>query len=202
MIYNLTSILFMLTLTGLVPTVGHAAAWGLSVSGIFQLALLIWAVRRAGMGLQLKLPRLTPQMRLLMRRMGPGLLGAGVVQLNLAIDSLIATLLPDGTVSVLNYADRLNQLPLAIIGTAMGTALLPTLSRQALSGQRDAATRDDEPFAGIRAGGQPAGGTVALMAIARPIVAVLFGRGAMTPERHHVDRAIAWRPSAPGCRPS
>jgi putative peptidoglycan lipid II flippase len=180
-IYNVTSILFMLGLVGLVPTVGHAAAWGLSVSGIFQLALVMWAVRRAGMRLHLTWPRLTAQMRLLMRRMGPGLLGAGVVQLNLAIDSLIATLLPAGTVAVLNYADRLNQLPLAIIGTAVGTALLPTLSRQALSGQAEAAVGTlNRSLEYALAVTLPA--TLALIAIPVPIVAVLFGRGAMTAE--------------------
>jgi putative peptidoglycan lipid II flippase len=180
-IYNVTSILFMLGLVGLVPTVGHAAAWGLSVSGIFQLALVMWAVRQAGMRLHLAWPRLTAQMRLLMRRMGPGLLGAGVVQLNLAIDSLIATLLPAGTVAVLNYADRLNQLPLAIIGTAVGTALLPTLSRQALSGQAEAAvTTLNRSLEYALAITLPA--TMALIAIPVPIVAVLFGRGAMTAE--------------------
>jgi putative peptidoglycan lipid II flippase len=179
-IYNVTSILFMLGLAGMVPTVGHAAAWGLSVSGIFQLALVVWAVRRAGMRLRLQRPRLTPQMRLLMRRMGPGLLGAGVVQLNLAIDTLIASLLPNGTVSVLNYADRLNQLPLAIIGTAVGTALLPTLSRQALSGQSEAAvTTLNRSLEYALAVTLPA--ALALIAIPRPMVAVLFGRGAMTP---------------------
>ena len=180
MIYNLTSILFMLGLAGLVPTVGHAAAWGLSVSGVFQLALVAWAVRRAGMHLRLGRPRLTPQLRLLLRRMGPGLLGAGVVQLNLAVDTLIASLLPGGTVAVLNYADRLNQLPLAIIGTAVGTALLPTLSRQARSGQSEAAVATlNRALHYALAVTLPA--TLALIAMPRPIVAVLFGRGAMTP---------------------
>jgi putative peptidoglycan lipid II flippase len=179
-IYNLTSILFMLGLAGLVPTEGHAAAWGLSVSGIFQLALVAWAVRRAGMKLRLGRPRLTPQLRLLLRRMGPGLLGAGVVQLNLAVDTLIASLLPGGTVAVLNYADRLNQLPLAIIGTAVGTALLPTLARQARSGQSEAAVATlNRSLQYALSVTLPA--SLALIAMPGPIVAVLFGRGAMTP---------------------
>ena len=65
-----------------------------------------------------------------MRRMAPGLVGAGVTQLNLAVDVIIASLLPPGTVSVLYFADRVQQLPLGVIGTAVGTALLPMLSRQ------------------------------------------------------------------------
>ena len=63
--------------------------------------------------------------------MGPGLLGAGVTQLNLAVDVIIVSLLPPGSASLLYYADRVNQLPLGVIGTAVGTALLPLLSRQA-----------------------------------------------------------------------
>jgi len=82
------------------------------------------------MSLHIPRPRLTPQMRQLFRRMAPGLLGSGVIQLNLAVDAFIAGLLPAGTVSVIYYADRINQLPLGVIGAAVGTTLLPTLSRQ------------------------------------------------------------------------
>ena len=73
---------------------------------------------------------------MLMRRMVPGLIGAGVTQLNLAVDVIIASLLPAGTVSVLYYADRVQQLPLGVIGTAVGTALLPLLSRQVRAARR------------------------------------------------------------------
>ena len=90
------------------------------------------------MGLSIPRPRLTPRMRLLMRRMAPGLVGAGVTQLNLAVDVIIASLLPPGTVSVLYYADRVQQLPLGVIGTAVGTALLPLLSRQVRAGEAEA----------------------------------------------------------------
>ena len=129
-VYNLTSIAFMLGLWHVLPTPGHALAVGVSVSGVFQLILVAWAVHRAGYRLHLPRPRLTPQMRQLLRRMAPGLLGAGVTQLNLSVDVIIGSLLPPGTVSVLYYADRVNQLPLGTIGVAVGTALLPTLSRQ------------------------------------------------------------------------
>ena len=87
------------------------------------------------MALKIPRPRLTPQMRLLMRRMAPGLVGAGVTQLNLTVDVIIASLLPAGTVSVLYFADRVQQLPLGVIGTAVGTALLPLLSRQVRAGE-------------------------------------------------------------------
>src|SRR3954468_1024554 len=140
LVFNAVSIAAMLLLTPHLPTVGHALAWGVTISGVLQLALLAWAVRRAGMVLYIPRPRLTPQMRVLLARMGPGLLGAGVTQLNLAVDVIIVSLLPPGSASLLYYADRVNQLPLGVIGTAVGTALLPLLSRQARAGQaREAA---------------------------------------------------------------
>jgi putative peptidoglycan lipid II flippase len=177
MLYNLTSIGFMLGLAGLVPTVGHALAWGVSVSGVFQLALLLYAVRRAGMRLHLPRPRLTPQMRLLLRRMAPGLLGAGATQLNLSVDVIIGSLLAPGTVSILYYADRVNQLPLGTIGVAVGTALLPTLSRQALAGEAAAAIATlNRALEYALTLTLPA--ALALLAVPGAIIGVLFGRGA------------------------
>ena len=134
LVFNGVSIAAMLVLTPYVPTVGHSLAWGVTVSGVLQLALLAWAVRRAGMALHVPRPRMTPRMQVLLRRMGPGLVGAGVTQLNLAVDVVIVSLLPPGSASLLYYADRVNQLPLGVIGTAVGTALLPLLSRQARTG--------------------------------------------------------------------
>ncbi len=176
-VYNLTSIGFMLGLLHVLPTAGHALAWGVSASGVLQLALLVWAVRRAGMRLRLPRPRLTPAMRRLLRRMAPGLLGAGVTQLNLSVDVIIGSLLPAGTVSVLYYADRVNQLPLGTIGAAVGTALLPTLSRQVFS---------DAPGVAIGTMNRaleyalmltlPA--AIALLVSGPEIIAALFGRGA------------------------
>src|SRR3546814_18480278 len=91
--------------------------------------LLIVAMRNAGMVLRPALPRLTPAVRRLLSLMAPGALGAGVMQLNLLIGTMIASLLPTGAVAYLYYADRLYQLPLGVIGIAVGTALLPRLAR-------------------------------------------------------------------------
>ena len=86
LLYNAFSIAAMLALAHVLPTAGHALAWGVSASGVAQLALLYWAVWRGGMTLHLPRPRMTPRMRLLLRRMAPGLIGAGITQLNLAMD--------------------------------------------------------------------------------------------------------------------
>ena len=176
-LFNIVSIACMIWMTPYVPTVGHALSWGVTISGVVQLGLLMMAVRRGGMALRIPRPRMTPQMRLLMRRMAPGLVGAGVTQLNLTVDVIIASLLPPGTVSVLYFADRVQQLPLGVIGTAVGTALLPLLSRQVRAGE--AASAIGTLNRAIEYGlflTLPA--AMALLVCAQPIMLVLFGRGA------------------------
>ena len=91
----------------------------------------------------LPLPRLTPGVRRLLTLVAPAALGAGVQQLNLLADIVIASLLPTGAISYLYYADRVVQLPLGVVGVAMGTALLPTLARQLRGGEAEAA-RDSQ----------------------------------------------------------
>ena len=177
LLFNIVSIACMIWMTPYVPTIGHALSWGVTISGVAQLGLLILVVRHSGMPLRIPRPRMTPQMRLLMRRMAPGLVGAGVTQLNLAVDVIIASLLPAGTVSVLYFADRVQQLPLGVIGTAVGTALLPLLSRQVRAGEAGAAigTLNRAIEYGLFLT-LPA--ALALIVCANPIMLVLFGRGA------------------------
>jgi putative peptidoglycan lipid II flippase len=180
-LFNVVSMAFMIGLSPYVPTAGHALAWGVTASGVAQLGLLMWASARAGMALGLPRPRMTPQMRVLFRRMAPGLVGAGVTQLNLAVDVIIASLLPAGTVAVLYYADRVNQLPLGVIGTAIGTALLPALSRQVRSGEAAAAINTmNRAMELALALTLPA--AVALIVSGFPIIWTLFGRGAFAPQ--------------------
>ncbi|WP_158743620.1 murein biosynthesis integral membrane protein MurJ [Acidisphaera sp. L21] len=177
MLYNISSIAAMLLLTRYVPTVGHALAWGVSIAGVAQLALLVWATRQAGMPMAIPRPRLTPAMRILLRRMLPGLVGASAMQLNQVVDVIVGSLLPPGAISLLYYADRVNQLPLGTIGAAVGTALLPLLSRQ---------VRGPDPQAAITTLNRalefalvltvPA--ALALIVSGYPILAVLFQRGA------------------------
>jgi putative peptidoglycan lipid II flippase len=180
-LFNVIGIGCMLWLTPYTPTAGHALSWGVTISGVAQLGLLMWAARRAGMGLGFPRPRLTPRVRRLLKRMAPGLVGAGVTQLNLAVDVIVASLLPAGTVSLLYYADRVQQLPLGVIGTAVGTALLPLLSRQVRSGENEAAigtlNRAIEYTLVLTL---PA--ALALMVSAYPIMWALFGRGAFDAE--------------------
>ena len=134
----------------------HALAWGVMVAGVLQLAWVAVAARRAGLAPSLRAPRLSPEVRDLGRLVGPGLLGVGVLQLNLLVASWFASHLPAGTVSHLFYADRLVQLPLGIVGVALGTALLPALSRTARAGALDHEVLNRALEVGAAAG--PAGG--------------------------------------------
>ena len=112
--------------------------------------------------------------------MGPGVFGAGVTQLNLLISTALASLLPGGSVSYLYYADRLNQLPLGVVGIAIGTAILPPLSRQVRTG--DAAGAAATQNRGIELAlllTLPA--AAGLVVLAQPILSVLFERGAFGP---------------------
>ena len=184
-LFNVCTIASLLGLTPFVATGGHALAWGVAASGAAQLGLLMIASSRAGMGLTIAWPKLTPPLRQLLKKMAPGVVGAGVTQLNLAVDVVIASLLPAGTVSLLYYADRVQQLPLGVIGTAIGTALLPTLSRQVGAGDATAATATQNraiEYALILT--LPA--TVALVIVAWPIIWTLFGRGAFDAGSAHL----------------
>jgi len=179
LLFNIFSIAFMLGLTPYMANPGYALAWGVTVSGVAQLLLLIFAMRRAGMRITLPRPRLTQRMRKLFRRMAPGLVGAGVTQLNVSIDIIIGTLLPAGSVSILYYADRVNQLPLGVIGTAAGTALLPVVARQiALGDDTGAISTLNRALESVLILTLPA--AIGLSVAALPVMNVLFVRGAFT----------------------
>jgi putative peptidoglycan lipid II flippase len=177
-LFNLISMAALLGLTPYVATPAHALAWGVVASGLVQLLMLIVAARVAGMAINpLSVPRLTPEVRGVLRRMGPGLVGAGVTQLNLAIGIIIGSLLPAGAVSFLYYADRISQLPLGVIGAAVGTALLPLLSRQLRTGKALSAHRSQNRAIELTlAFALPA--AFAMACVARPIIGTLFERGA------------------------
>ena len=186
LLYNAFAIGSMFALVPFLPSAGHALAIGVSLSGVAQLALLYWAVRRSGMKLHVPRPRMTPRMRLLLRRMAPGLVGAGITQLSLAVDTVIGTYLPAKSVSFMYYADRINQLPLGVLGIAVGTALLPTLSRQVSAGKRDQAIASlNRAIEYALLLTLPA--SAALLIIADPILQVLFVGGKFT----HADASLS-----------
>lgn len=163
------------------PSAAHGAAWGVVAAGLAQLIWLAMVLRSAGLGLRLRLPRLSPEVKRLLILMLPVALGAGVYQINVVVDVVIASFLPTGSVSFLYYADRLNQLPLGVVGIAIGTALLPILARQIRAGEDQAALANQNRALEVAlALTLPA--AAALIVIAQPIIAVLFERGAFGAE--------------------
>jgi putative peptidoglycan lipid II flippase len=151
-----------------------------TVSGVLQLSWLIWSCRQAGVVLKLRRPELTPDVRALLKVVWPAALGAGAVQFNLLISTtLAARFLPEGSVSYLYYADRLNQLPLGLIGIGIGTAMLPTLSRQIGRGEDGPAmVTQNRAIELALLLTLPA--AAALMASALPLVRALLQHGAFT----------------------
>jgi putative peptidoglycan lipid II flippase len=159
---------------------GVIQAWGVFVAGFLQLALLAWGMRRAGLSLKLRWPRWTDDLRRLWQLGIPGIISGGVTQINIAIGTVIASM-QAGAVSHLYYADRLYELPLAIVGIAVGVVLLPDVSRQLragnMAGVMDSQNRSLE-FAMMLT--IPAAVALAVMPV--EIVRVLFERGAFKPE--------------------
>ncbi|MFD0988145.1 murein biosynthesis integral membrane protein MurJ [Methyloligella solikamskensis] len=121
------------------PTAGHAAAWGVLIAGVAQLLLVGIDAERHGFGLRLRLPVLDKPTLRFLRALGPAIIGAGGVQLALFADTLIASFLPAGALSALYYADRINQLPIGVVGIAVGIVLLPEMSKRLAANDKEGA---------------------------------------------------------------
>jgi len=122
-------------------TVARALAFGVAAAGVAQLVYLVWEARRAGVRVHIRLPRLTPQVRRLGMLILPATFGAGIYQVSQFVDTFFATTLPQGSLTLLKMGDRLNQMPLGIVGIALGTAILPMLSRHIHLGDAKEAQR-------------------------------------------------------------
>jgi putative peptidoglycan lipid II flippase len=157
---------------------GVALAWGIAASGLVQVIVVVAAAAKLGMRIAWQRPALTPDMRRLAALAAPGVVAGGMAQLTMVISTIIATL-EDRVVSWLYYADRLFQLPLGVIGVAIGVVLLPTLSHKLRSGDHEAVLASENralEFALLLT--LPS--AVALFLAADPIMRVLFERGAFT----------------------
>ena len=110
-------------------TVAYAQAIALTFAGIAQLAYMWWATAKAGVKLKITLPKITPEVKRLGMLILPATFGAGIYQISQLVDTFFATSLPQGSLTLLKLADRLNQMPLGIFGIALGTAILPMLAR-------------------------------------------------------------------------
>jgi len=173
------SIIATLLLTPFFPDAGHAAAWGVLLAGVMIVLVVGADAEMHGVGIRFRMPRLDAPTRRFLKALGPAIIGAGGVQLALFADTLIASYLPTGALSALYYADRINQLPIGVVGIAVGTVLLPEMSRRLAAGDEKGA-----------ASAQARGIQLALLltipcaaaSIAIPdlIMRALFARGAFT----------------------
>lgn len=168
-----------LTFAALFPTVGHAAAWGVLIAGILQLALVAGDAERNGFGLRLRMPKLDEPTKKFLKALGPAIIGAGGVQLALFADTIIATFLPAGALSALYYADRIHQLPIGVVGIAVGTVLLPEMARRLAAGdEKGAAASQGKAIEFALLLAVPA--AAASLVIPELIMRALFARGAFT----------------------
>ncbi len=133
------SLVVALAFAAFFPTAGHAAAWGVLVAGVLEFLLVAGAAWRAGAIAVLRWPQLDADVRQFFRALGPATVGSAGVQLALFADTIIASFLPAGALSALYYADRLNQLPIGVIGIAAGTVILPEMSRRIAAGDESGA---------------------------------------------------------------
>ena len=156
-----------------------ALAWGVMVGGVLQLALQIYPLMRLGMLPRVRLDRRDPGVRRVLTAMGPTLLGVSAAQISTLINTQLAAYLGDGRISWITYADRLMEFPSALLGVALGTILLPSLSRH---------FHDDNPdqYRALMDWGLrlmfmlalPA--TLALALLAVPLIATLYQYGRFT----------------------
>jgi len=124
------SMMATLALAAFFPGAGYAAAWGVLLAGILEFLLLAGDAAKSGILPKFAIPRLDEDVRAFFRALGPATVGSMGTQIALFADTIIATFLPAGALSALYYADRLNQLPIGVIGIAIGTVLLPEMSRR------------------------------------------------------------------------
>ena len=173
------SIVATLLLAPLFSDAGHAAAWGVLIAGIAIVLLVGGDAEAHGIGIRLRMPRLNEPTRRFLKALGPAIIGAGGVQLALFADTLIASFLPTGALSALYYADRINQLPIGVVGIAVGTVLLPEMARRLAAGdERGAASAQARGIQLALLLTIPC--AVAAIVIPDLIMRALFARGAFT----------------------
>jgi putative peptidoglycan lipid II flippase len=173
------SMMATLALAAFFPGAGYAAAWGVLIAGVLEFFLLAGDAWRSGI-----LPRFAPlkldaDVRAFFRALGPATIGSMGTQVALFADTIIATFLAAGALSALYYADRLNQLPIGVIGIAIGTVLLPEMSRRLAAGdQAGAAVSQRKAFDFTLVLSVPF--VAAFMTVPDVIMRAMFARGAFS----------------------
>ena len=178
---NIVMIGTVLGLTPLMPNAGYSASVGVALAGLLQWLWLLWSCWRDGVSMKLVRPRYTKKVRRLVKLATPVAIGGGAQQISTMLDVVWASLLPAGSIAALYYADRIAQLPLGVVGIAIGTALLPLLARELRAGHTASAMANQNRA--IEYGllfSLPA--ALALWLLADPIIRILFEHGRFTAE--------------------
>ena len=181
--FNLAMIAAGFTLVPLMPRIGLPPIAGMAIGalagGLGQILLQWPALHRAGYRYRPLLDPRDPGLREILRLMGPGTLGLAAVQINLLVNTILATGEGTGAVSWLSYAFRLMYLPIGLFGVSIATAALPALSQQAARGEPAEMCRTVSSSLRLMLMlNVPA--TIGLVALASPIVAFIFERGSFT----------------------
>lgn len=179
-ILNLTMIFSAYVFVPFMPSAAHGIALGITVAGVLEVLWLFYFLRRIDVRLHpyLHIAKIMrdKEIKTLFKRIGPGVIGAGIYQINMAVDTILVSLVGTGAISWLYYANRLQQLPLGVIGAAISVALLPILSKYLKTGDVENA-RDTQNKA-VEYGlllSFPA--AVLLIVLAEPVVKLLFQHG-------------------------
>jgi putative peptidoglycan lipid II flippase len=168
-----------LALVGHFPSAGHAAAWGVLIAGVLQALLVAMDASHRGAMPSFRRFVVDEDVKRFFRALGPATLGSGGTQIALFADTIIASFLTAGALSALYYADRLNQLPIGVIGIAVGTVLLPEMASRIATGDEEGARHSQNramEFALLLS--VPC--FVAFLEVPELIMQALFGRGAFT----------------------
>ncbi len=180
-ILNITMILSAFVFVPFMPTAAHGFALGITVAGVFEMLWLYLNLRHIGVTLPpylhlIKIVR-NPEIKTLFKRIAPGVVGAGIYQINMAVDTILVSLAGTGAISWLYYANRLQQLPLGVVGAAISVALLPILSKYLKTDDLEnaRATQNQAIEYGLLLS-LPA--AVLLIVLAHPVVKFLFQHGA------------------------
>lgn len=162
-------------------THGHQLAWGVLIGGVLQAAVLIPSLRRTGYFPKFSFDLKNKDMLKVFRNMAPGLVGLGLLQFTTIVNLRFASSLTEGTISYINYVDRLIELPLSLISVSLGTALLPVLSKFWVENKKQIMAEQTRHYLELNLFVSIAA-ACGLFVLAAPIMDLLFGRGRFTPE--------------------
>ncbi len=152
--------------------VTYAGSWGIFWGGVAQLIFVVWACYKNCWFIHFSLiKKITKETKFFFKRIIPVVFGAGIYQINVIIDVLVASLLPSGAISYLFYADRIYQLPLAIIGIAIGTVVLPVISNSSISDREKNQTKENAIVFSL---GMSLFASIGLIILSSEIIEIIF----------------------------